>query len=249
MKSEQKISNSSWVTVRAWRALLNHVPTDPKLAALKGGTVGHASLQTPQEYLSHWPGEELTGPKQKVVSASNSLLEDECAEGYEGPGSCSRTALASAPELKSGEEIMEQVYNRRTGEPELVICKSPLRKAEFRETLYSLDNDKVKEEINRIQKERDDYMLKVKAKNVTKTTPKPLNCAAAVYRALSKGGINQLSSVCASLQTSFFAIKPQDVEKCVRHAKLEEEKRFPQTKSFSPPSDKEELDPALRFTR
>lgn len=249
MKSDHKISNSNWTTVRVWQALLNGVPIHPKVAAIKGGGLGHASLQAPGEYLSHWPGETPPGPKKPVVSGSRSLPGDECAEGYEGPDlSCSRIAPLSSPDLKPDEEIMEQIYNRYTGEPELEICKSRLRKAEFRETLYSLDTDKIKAEVSRIQRERDEYMLKVKAKTVTKDTPKPLNCAAAVYKALEKGGINRLSSVCASLQSSLFAIKPQDVERCVRHAKSEEEKRFPQTKSYSPPSDKEEIDPVFRFT-
>jgi hypothetical protein len=41
----------------------------------------------------------------------------------------------NSPDLKPGEEIMQKIYNIRTGEPELEICKSPLRKAEFCETL------------------------------------------------------------------------------------------------------------------
>lgn len=221
---------------------------DPKIAALRGGGVGHASLQTPTEYLSHWPGEEISkNVKAAIRSGSRSLQEDECCEGAEESNPI-REAPCVAPELKPREVIIDQNYNSRTGEPQFVICKNPLRKAEYKETLYSLDHEAIEKEMSRIQTEHDQYALKVKSKTVSSQDPKPLNCAGAVYRALERGGINQLSSVCSSLKWSLFAITPDKIEQCVRHAKSEELRKYPQTKDFTKPSEKEEYHSDCRIS-
>jgi hypothetical protein len=239
-QNKQKVSKSNRVTARVWRSTSNDKPVDATTAVLAKGNVGHASLETDMDYLSHWPGDELTKKNKatSIAASSNTLVEDECLEGG------NNIVRRSSESVEKGEEILANMYDSY-GTHYFLVCKGQKLQAHYKESLYSLDKQKTEEEMRKIREEHN-YILKDKKIGLREEKQKnesslvdddkikeAANCSGATYRALAKGGINDLSTVCAKLaDKKLFAITPADIENCVKDAKTQERKKYPQTNDF-----------------
>ncbi len=231
--SHSNVSTKDSVTIRIWRAIrAGGQSVHPKIAAIKqtakeserGAAVGHASLETEDNYLSHWPGEQLRGIKTPVTGRNQFSPEvDACMEGN---GEI-RIETGNKPTLLDGEVLLHRM-NQGTKEFN-VVCTKPLRNPDVTVSLNSLDKSKMDTEIKKIQQEN--YVLKQKIGSLQQENSE--SCASSVYRVLEKGGINDLSEVCASIKDKgIFAINPHDIEACVKDAKKRELEKHSYTPIF-----------------
>jgi hypothetical protein len=206
---------SNEVKIRIWRSQRENEKQVPaKVAAIKIGitkeeaSVGHASIGTREDisYLSHWPANGV-GLEDKKISVTASS---------QNPNRPPRTPALD--EYAEGRQLSD---GRRLP-----------RKPDCVESFFSLDKEAIEEEIKAQQRQPYRAIDKIDPKF---GKPKEgSNCAGSTYRVLEKGGINELSSVCAALKKrGLFAITPNDLEACILDAKREELKRYPETKEFA----------------
>jgi len=106
------------------------------------------------------------------------------------------------------------------------------KKPDISLTLYSLN----KPMLEKKHKERINHMDWKITGDTGRSGQNVHSCASYAYSLLKAGGINELSYKCANLNQFFkspMPIEPNDIAECIKAAKKNELKRYPQTSEFS----------------
>lgn len=115
-QEKNKLDPKRYVTVRIWISTVAQKPTNAKLALIKykKGTVdtnsiniGHVSLETPENYISFWPGEEPNSISKVVKAATNDLKSDIESEGGQ-PHHVVHLFSLDIDEINEGFEAIQQ---------------------------------------------------------------------------------------------------------------------------------------------